>query len=670
MPNPLRRTSFTTRLLVLAALVLLALVAIDYGALLRLPGRIARDSVEIALRENVQALNSTFRDDRSALTESIRPLVDQRAFRLAVVHKDREAIKEILSSDERLPSELKFQFVPSNVTTASGFGPVTILVPISSGDNTYSMVFYEPVNNDLLNRAAGLAGGEVAFAIELDDRYVARGSKFPASIHADELDTSPDPNVAELSDIKVDGDNLHVFSRVLSSDRTYQLHALSTKKLEEDALSDTRSDVRTAIAGMTAATIVAFLLLALFTSRSVRGVSSRVRTLADGDYGSRLPVRGNDSFADLSGSVNRLSVQLQDQLGQLEDTAGAFRRTLETLEEGICVWTEDGEVAYWNRGAEQLTGLARERADRSAPIIAFLHAERAPGSRRVTLPVRRTGSGLVAELVVTAMPDGGVVQTFRDTSMVDMLQQTQRNFMATAAHELRTPITTILGFADTLSNPQLQLTEPQRAEFIQIIGEQSRQLQEIADAFFTNHQLANERVEVSILPTTLDGVVRDAIERVERSFPERATDIAAITFEIPESTAVLADRRALVGVVSVLVENAIKYGGAPIVIAAERKGGTIALLVRDEGPGIDAYHQGHVFDPFYRIDVDMRSGIGGAGLGLFTARKLVEAMHGVIRVRSAPGAGATFVVELPAAPVERGSGEDEDTEGRSLRLVG
>ena len=92
------------------------------------------------------------------------------------------------------------------------------------------------------------------------------------------------------------------------------------------------------------------------------------------------------------------------------------------------------------------------------------------------------------------------------------------------------------------------------------------------------------------------------------------------------------------------------------------------LLVRDGGPGIDAYHQERIFDPFYRIDVDMRSGVGGAGLGLFTARKLVEAMHGIVRVRSAPDDGSTFVLELPAADVELGSDAGESGEG-PLRLV-
>ncbi|MCW2926279.1 MAG: sensor histidine kinase [Thermoleophilia bacterium] len=666
-----QRASFTTRLLALAASIMAVLVMILYVALLELPARIARDTVEIALRENVQSLNATFREDRLELVHDTDAFVSEAGVKSAIARRDATTLRDRLDANPDLGPDVQFKFIPAAEFDESGVGVITspYVLPLRDGGQQ-PIVFYRLVTDEVLDRAASNAGGQVAFALEREDGFVARGGSFPARVKATDLDTSLDPNVAKVNEIDVGDDHLHLYSRALTSDQSFQLHALSTPRLEQSALSDIRGDVRTAIGAMMLAAFASVLLLVYFTNRSVRSFASRVRTLADGDFGTRLTVRGSDAFADLAGSVNRLSVQLEDQLGQLQDTAGAFRRTLETLEEGICVWNEAGELTYWNRGAEQLTGLARERAQSNETVVAFLHAERAPGARRITLPVRRSGGGLVCDLLVTAMPDGGVVQTFRDTSMTDMLQQTQRNFMATAAHELRTPITTILGFADTLANPELELSDPQRAEFLSIISEQSHQLQEIADAFFTNHQLANERVEVSIASTRLDRIIGDAMERVSRSLPDRATDIAAIEVDVPDGSVALADRRALVGVVVVLLENALKYGARPIRVSAEAKGGSVALLVRDGGAGIDPYHQSRIFDPFYRIDVDMRSGVGGAGLGLFTARKLVEAMHGLLRVRSVPGQGATFVVELPAGqPDAEELGDDESTQ-RTLRLVG
>src|SRR5690606_38564106 len=117
---------------------------------------------------------------------------------------------------------------------------------------------------------------------------------------------------------------------------------------------------------------------------------------------------------------------------------------------------------------------------------------------------------------------------------------------ATAAHELRTPITTILGFADTLVNPELELTERQRDEFVSIIRDHAYQLQQIADAFFTNHQLANERVEVSIASTRLAPVVKDAVRRVSTALPDRAQDLEQVALDVSPDAVVLADRRALV----------------------------------------------------------------------------------------------------------------------------
>lgn len=673
MTRIIQRASFTARLLALAVGVLIVLVIIDYVALLELPGRVASDTVEIALRENVQSLNATFSEERGVLQERVDAFLrDQpadepapRALRVAVLEQDEALVQRLVS--EHLGDDLRAELRSSSEISGSGIGPVNIVYTIQGRQRNGVVVFYRLVDDALLDRAATAIDEQASFAVEFDGLMVARSDRFPNSLESVDANPNADPGDAELSDVRVGEEYLHLYSRALTADPRYRIHALSTRTLERTALAEIRGDVRTAIAGMSFATIAAFLLLVFFTNRTVRSFATRVRTLADGDYGTRLRVRGGDAFAHLANSVNRLSEQLSDQVGRLEDTASAFSRTLETLEEGICVWDEQGEIAYWNRGAEQLTGLARERANLDDPLLGFLHAERAPGTRRITLPVRRSGGGLVVDLVVTAMPGGGIVQTFRDTTMVDMLQQTQRNFMATAAHELRTPITTILGFADTLVNPELELTDRQRGEFLTIIREHAHQLQEIADAFFTNHQLANERVEVSIVAAQVDQVVKDALERVRMSLPDRSEDVANVTVEVPDRIAVLADRRALVGVIGVLVENALKYGSEPITVAAERKGGTVTLLIRDEGPGIESHHHARLFDPFYRIDVDMRSGVGGAGLGLFTARKLVEAMHGAIRVRSTPGRGATFLVELPAAPVE--SGTDDGSDAR-LRLVG
>lgn len=662
-----RRTSFTARLLALAALVMAVLTLIDYVALLQLPSRVARDTVEIALREEVQGLNANIREQRSQLEEQSRELLADREFGRAVVSRDEDGIRRLLTRYPAL-QDVKLDFVTPDRLARSDVGPIFVSRSYQGRDGAlYPVELYRDVDDSLLE-TVGSSRSEVHFALEVADRFVARSPGFPTSVRPQDVDAPTDLDVARLDSLRVDGEAVHVYSRRLTNAASFQLHAISTPKLEEAALAGIRGDVRTAIAGMTAATIAAFLFLVFFTSRTVRRFADRVRLLADGDYGTVLAVRGDDAFAELAGSVNRLSQQLEDQLGQLEQTASAFARTLETLDEGICVWDDTGEVQFWNRGAEQLSGIPRELADRTDPVIALLHAERAPGTRRITLPVRRAGTGLVVDLVVTAMPGGGIVQTFRDTTLIDMLQQTQRNFMATAAHELRTPITTILGFADTLTNPELQLTERQRAEFLDIISDQSHHLQELAEAFFTSYQLANERVEVSIATTQVGGVIDEALDRARAANPDRTAEVDAFTVDVPARCAALADRRALVGVVTALVDNALKYGASPRAITADANGGIVTLLVQDSGQGIDLYHQARVFDPFFRVDVDMRQGVGGAGLGLFTARKLVEAMHGAIRVRSSAGDGTTFIVELPAAPGRTGEDDVDVPEAAEPRL--
>ncbi|MCW2949950.1 MAG: multi-sensor signal transduction histidine kinase, partial [Thermoleophilia bacterium] len=422
----LSRTSFTVRLLVVASIITLGLMAVDYVTLLKLPERVARDSVNVALRENTAAFNSALADQREVLREATTPLFVRRDFQHAVRVGNVPAIQAMLTAPQL--RGVQARIVETSNTINDNYGVVYIAEPFNFHTGARTVVFFRNLDTSVLDTAVTDTGNMVEFAVERDGEFIARSHGFARDIEPADVNAGVDPTVGgSLADVTTRGRDLHVFSRRLGRDSAYQLHALSTPALESNALSGTRDDVRTAVVAMTVATILGSVLIAFFAGRTVRSFASRVRELASGNYRRKLPVHGNDGFADLADSVNRLSSELDDRVTQLEETAAAFRRTLETLDDAICTWNRNGEIDYWNRGAEQLTGIARERASLDDPIVAFLAAERTPGVRRITLPVRRTGGGLTVDLVVTSMPDGGVLQTFRDTSMVDALQRTQRN---------------------------------------------------------------------------------------------------------------------------------------------------------------------------------------------------------------------------------------------------
>lgn len=657
----LNRFSFTARLFFASVAIAVVLLTIDYVVMIRLPAQVAADSVEVALRENAQAFNTAIIEERQELEESLNTFVRDPQVAKAIRSEDTSRVEQLLSEQDF--DDIHVAFIDRGELDGTGYGAVAVMRSIGL-ESKRAIVFYREITNEMLDRAAADSGDKVSFAVEREGDFVARSANYSRSLTPEITNLGADKSATNLIEVKIKGQRRHIFTRRLTQDSSYQVSTLSSRKLEEDAVFDARSDIRSALIAMTGATLIGLTLIILFTSRFVRRFAGRVRSLADGNYSERLQVHGSDGFADLAFSVNSLSSELEKKMSELKDSAYTFKRTLENLDEGICTWNSEGEITYWNRGAEQITAIQREHINHEDPVIVFLKAERAPGSRHVVLPARRGGSnGVVVDLNVTTLQDGNVLQTFRDTSMADALQQTQRDFMATAAHQLRTPITTILGFSDTLTNAGLDLSDTQRAEFLNIIHEQSHLLQDLAEAFFTNHQLANERVEVTLTPTKVMEAVTLATERAKSVMGELASNIDDVTIKVSDTLVVMADLRALTGVIFILLENALKYGSYPISITAESSGGTVALIVQDEGEGIESFHQARIFDPFYRIDVDMRSGVGGAGLGLFSARKLVEAMRGTINVRSVPGKGSAFIVELPIVI-------DEDAAGETIRNTG
>src|SRR5689334_12036744 len=140
MSNLLRRTSFTTRLVILAAAVLTALVVVDYIALLRLPARVARDTVEVALRENVQALNATMSEDRDALRERTSDFIEDPVVKQAIVRKDRATLVPLMRS--KLGPDIDVVFQDASYINGSGLGSITAPVGIPSASRSYPAIFY------------------------------------------------------------------------------------------------------------------------------------------------------------------------------------------------------------------------------------------------------------------------------------------------------------------------------------------------------------------------------------------------------------------------------------------------------------------------------------------------------------------------------------------------
>jgi signal transduction histidine kinase len=221
----------------------------------------------------------------------------------------------------------------------------------------------------------------------------------------------------------------------------------------------------------------------------------------------------------------------------------------------------------------------------------------------------------------------------------------QSDFVSTASLELRAPLTSIYGFAQTLLREDITFEEAERRTFIEFISSEAKRLTTIVDALLDVARLDAGELDVSLVATDVGSVVTDVVAAAGS-----AANGHRVVAEVgPDPVAAQADPGKLRQVLDQLVSNAVKYSprGGVVSVSVQRHDDAVEVAVADEGVGIPVSEHERIFAKFYKA-----GGGQGTGLGLFIAQGLVREMGGRIRVDSEEGRGSTFAFELPVAKQE------------------
>jgi signal transduction histidine kinase len=256
-----------------------------------------------------------------------------------------------------------------------------------------------------------------------------------------------------------------------------------------------------------------------------------------------------------------------------------------------------------------------------------------------------------------------VVHSLRDVTRLKQADEAKTMFLATASHELKTPLTVISGFAELLlSMPDLP--ELNRIEALEAIRKRTRELAAIVDRLLLSSRIESGRINVNIGPTDVEPLLRERVQSLEAS-SGRVVDLDLDG----RPPAVLADPNAFTTVVDHLLENAITYspGAEPIAVRVRAADERLEVSIIDRGIGMDAEQMARCFERFWQAEsTDVRR-YGGTGIGLYIVRSMVEAMGATIQVDSQPGRGTTFALCFRIVPESgtteagpRGSGNASD----------
>lgn len=421
-----------------------------------------------------------------------------------------------------------------------------------------------------------------------------------------------------------------------------------------DGIAATLQRSRRAVAGaglvaMALALLVAYVL-SRFLARPLVTLAERATQLARGDLAGRVSGgMGVLELDELANAFNRLTDELQARLQELGRERDEMQALIDCMAEGVVALTDDARILRTNRAARTL--LQFSEPPMFAPVGTII---RQPELRElleasVVRPVLareiRIGDGW---FIVSGrlLDQGGAVTTFLDVTEIKRLEQVRRDFVANASHELKTPLTSIRGFAETLleGDPPPDLRET----FLESIHSNTVRLQHLVDDLLDLSRLESGGWMARSEPVELAERAMGAWDDLE----EGARPRRDLVFSIEGSGMAIADPQGVQQIFQNLLDNARRYtpdGGSVSVLI--RPGGADALVVeiRDDGAGMPSKSIPRIFERFYRADTSRAREVGGTGLGLAIVRHLVQQMGGDVSAESELGVGTTIRFSLPAA---------------------
>jgi PAS domain S-box-containing protein len=368
---------------------------------------------------------------------------------------------------------------------------------------------------------------------------------------------------------------------------------------------------------------------------------------------------------------------------------------IEQSADGVMILDNRWRITTFNRSMELLSGWPREEAlGRPCAEVLAIHTTQGINICLVDCPLQRRPlpANPMVEGWVTARdgrrryvqsryavqrgPQGqflGAIANVRDITQQKIEEETQNTFISVISHELKTPVSIIKGYAETLSREDAHWDEATLRDGLQVISEEADRLaHQIGDLLETSRLYAGGmRLELS--EWSLPPLIGQVVER----FAAQASDAFSFELRVPDDLpSVYADYERTRSVLENLISNAVKYSpdGGTIRVSARVDGQHVIVSVSDQGIGIPQSEQERLFRPFYRVDNRLRRDTQGAGLGLFLSKAIVEAQGGHMWVSSHPGRGSRFSFTLPQATIRLPSSHDEPQElapnERQLAVVG
>ncbi|MEP6590382.1 MAG: ATP-binding protein [Gemmatimonadota bacterium] len=405
------------------------------------------------------------------------------------------------------------------------------------------------------------------------------------------------------------------------------------------------------------AAVVAMLLalgLAFVAGRSIASplvtLSDAARAIAAGAL-PRFPRSGVPEVDALVQALREMNRQLADRFEELQLEKAEGEAIVDAMVEGIIAADARGRIVTANPAARRLLGYD---ADEPLPELRTLFRDKEAREAVTQVLAGEVVQNREVELdhqVISfnarPLPGSGAVLVLHDLTLVRQLEAIRRDFVANVSHELKTPLTSISGYAETLAEGGIDAVTARR--FLETIRTNAQRMHRLVDDLLDLSRIESGHWVPRPATTSVAAVARDVFGATMDAAAERGV---TLSLDLAKGADTLyADPESLNQILGNLIDNSLRYtprGGVITCRTAQVPGG-VELSVTDSGAGIPGEHLARIFERFYRAEPSRSRAEGGTGLGLAIVKHLIEAHGGRVSIESTLGAGTTVTARLPDA---------------------
>jgi two-component system phosphate regulon sensor histidine kinase PhoR len=400
------------------------------------------------------------------------------------------------------------------------------------------------------------------------------------------------------------------------------------------------------------------ILIINHTTKALEILTNTAIEYSKGNFFHHSKIVGPQEYTILSEALNGMALQLQQQFIQLKKTSFEYLAIFNAMEEGVVLIDSKMRILLSNKSFDRM--FAHSTNAEETPLHQWIFSEEVKNSIAIAFSGEET-----VPCSFTVCPEGkdrkyfqvcmaqvgekegkvlSIVITFSDITKTRRLEMIRKDFVANVSHELKTPLTSIGGFAEILVTKQTQGEQAQ--QFLEIIFDNVKQMQLIVDDLLLLASLENEDKKLPYLPCSVEHIVNESLHRCEYKATMKKM---VLHTEVQPNLSCQGNEGLLIQALVNLILNAILYSeeGKTISISAKETKNKVVFSVHDQGCGIAEENLERIFERFYRVDKARSRKEGGTGLGLSIVKHIAHLHNGTIFVNSQIGEGSTFELSIP-----------------------